>query len=215
MLSHSKRKKLIPLVITILLFGIIYFAGRNIPQEHIRNLINEAGPMAPIVFILLSLLTYIIAPLSGTPVLFVGYYAFGQNVVFYAAIAAFIASITNFWIARRFGRSFVEKMVGKNQMHRVDAFTQNYGLFALFISRIFLKGLHDVVSYTAGLTSVPFLRYLIVSTAGGIPGVMIWYFLSTLVDDPTSFTLLTIAEVFFLFCIFAIGSFIVRVHKKE
>lgn len=215
MLTYNKLKKLFPLFLTIFLFGIIYFIGRSIPEENIRQLINDAGPMAPVVFIFLTLITYIIAPLSGTPVLFVGFYAFGQNIIFYSAIAAFLASITNFWIARLWGRAIVEKIVSKDNMHKVDKFMQNYGLLALFISRIFLKGIHDIISYAAGLTNLKFSSYLIVSTLGMIPGIMLWYFLSTLVDDPTSFTILTIVQIFIFSSLFGIGSLIVKRYKKR
>lgn len=212
-LKH-KQKRLIPLIVTILLFGIIYLIGKSIPEESIRQLINKAGPMGPVVFILFMLLTYIFAPLSGTPVLFVGFYAFGKNVIFFASIAAFIASITNFWIARIWGRSIIEKLIGKDEIHKVDKFTQNYGLLALFISRIFLKGYHDIISYAAGLTSIKFSRYLIISTIGMIPGVSVWYFLASLVDDPVSFTIITIVEIFIFALLFGIGSLIIKKYKK-
>lgn len=211
----NKRKKLYPLVLTIFLFGVSYFVGRSIPEENIRQLINNAGPIAPVVFILLAFLTYILAPLSGTPILFVGFYAFGQKVIFYSAIAALIASITNFWIARRWGRAIVERLVDKEDLHKVDKFTQNYGLLALFISRIFLKGIHDIISYAAGLTTLKFSDYLIVSTIGMIPGVMLWYFLATLVDDPTSFTLITIIQIFIFSSLFGIGSLIIKRYKRR
>lgn len=210
-----KHKKLIPLIITIILFGVIYLIGKSISEENIRQIINNAGPMGPVVFILLMLLTYILAPLSGTPVLFIGFYAFGQNVIFYASVAAFFASITNFWISRIWGRSIVKKLIGKEEVHKVDKFTQNYGLLALFISRIFLKGFHDIISYAAGLTSIKFSRYLLVSTIGMIPGVSIWYILASFIDDPVSFTIVTIFEIFIFSLLFSIGSLIIKKYNKK
>src|SRR3989344_5999503 len=125
-------KKIYPLLITVLLFLSIYLLGKSIPQENIRSFITGAGPSAPLVWIILSFLTYIIAPLSGAPVLFVGFYAFGNTVVIYNVIATFLASITNFYIARTWGKALVGKFVGRENMKEVDKLTKQYGFMMLF-----------------------------------------------------------------------------------
>jgi uncharacterized membrane protein YdjX (TVP38/TMEM64 family) len=137
------------------------------------------------------LLTYIVAPLSSSPFVFAGFYAFGQDVVLYTFIASWISSAVNFWISRMVGREPIERLMGTDRMNGVDRLTRNYGLVALFVLRVFESEFHKMISYAFGLTSVAFARYMIVSTAGMIPGTVIWYILSQHVDGPLMFTVLT------------------------
>ena len=106
-------KKLYFLLPTVLVILAVYFLSRSISQDEIRIFVSQFGPYAPIIFILVTLPAYILAPLSGSPMLYAGYYIFGQKVILYSTIAAFISFAVNFWIARKWGRPIVEKLVGK------------------------------------------------------------------------------------------------------
>lgn len=208
-------KRLYPLLFTLFLFILLFLVGRNYPEENIRSLIKSAGPLAPVIFILLMLLTYILAPISGSPLLFAGFYAFGEKVVFLTVVAAFIASVVNFWVARRFGRPLVEKLVGKDSIHKIDKLTANYGLVTLAVFRFFQGGIHDFVSYAAGLTSMRFSSYFLVSTIIMIPGTSLWYLLASQVGTPAEFTILSFLQATVLSTIFILGSLAIRRWKKR
>lgn len=214
MLKFSKNK-LFHLIILILVFAIIYSLGKLIPEETLRDTINSAGIFAPIVFILISLITNIVAPLSGTPVIFVGYYAFGNNVIFLTTIAAYVSFIINFWVARIWGRPLVTKFVGIEAIYKIDSLAKNYGLVSLFFLRVFQGGIHDFVSYAAGLTNMKFSPYLITSLAASIPGTALWYFLSLQVTTPLAFSLLSLLLTFVFSAIFILGNIIWRKRKKD
>ncbi|MDP3998622.1 MAG: VTT domain-containing protein, partial [bacterium] len=157
--------------------------------------------------------TNVIAPLSGTPLIFTGFYAFGSTVVFLMTIADFIASITNFWIAKRWGRSLVKKFVGQENIAKADRFTRSYGLLTLLLLRFFQGGVGDFISYAAGLTSMRFTPYLIISTAGMIPRTVLWYFLALHVKSPVVFTALTLLLIVVLSGIFLAGVAIKRLKR--
>ncbi|MDD2822845.1 MAG: VTT domain-containing protein [Candidatus Daviesbacteria bacterium] len=209
---HSKY---LPILIFIILFGGIYLIGRSIPEETIRTIVTSSGIFAPLLLFLLMLLTYIIAPISSSPFLYVGFYLYGKDIIFLSFTTSFIASIINFWIARIWGRSLVEKFAGKKTMNRVDRLTINYGLPYLFITRLFLGGEHDVVSYAAGLTLIKFYPYLIISTLASIPGTFIWYQLASQTNNPLIFTASNLGLVYLLNGIFIIGIFIFNNFKKR
>jgi uncharacterized membrane protein YdjX (TVP38/TMEM64 family) len=166
----------------------MYLVGTRVPETAIREIIKGAGPFGVVVLILLFWLTNIIAPLSGTPFLYAGFYMYNQMVVFYAFLAAVLASITNFLVARIWGRSLVIKLVGTEALEKVDDLTRNYGPQSLLIFRLFLKEFHDVISYAFGLTSIKFSHYLTVSTFGMIPPTIIWYFISLKIGNALTFT---------------------------
>jgi len=170
----------------------VYTTGRAVPEEDLRALVGGAGPAGPALLTLLILATYVVAPLSSSPLLMIGYQAFGQDVVIYAAAAALASSVVNFWFARSFGRRVVRMVVGQRGLDRVDALAERLGLRLLFALRVFQGGIHEFVSYAAGVTSIRFVPYLAVSTAGMLPGLALWYAASWWVDDPLVFTALSL-----------------------
>jgi len=182
------HKSYLPLGIIVILFVVMYLIGSKVPETTIREMIKNAGSFGVVVLILLFWVTNVIAPLSGSPFLYAGFYMYGQAVVFYAFIAAVIASVTNFWIARVWGRNLVKKLAGADGLKKVDDLSQNYGKQTLFIFRLFLKEFHDVISYAFGLTKMDFSSYFLISTLGMIPATLIWYFISLQIHNPLTFT---------------------------
>lgn len=206
-------KKIKVFIPTILLLLIIYFVSRTIPQETIRQYINQAGIFGPLLFILFSFITYVVAPLSGSPILFAGFYAFGNKVIFFATLASYLSFFVNFLIARKYGRPVVEKLVGKKDIHKVDLMVKNYGLGTLFFLRVFQGAFHDFVSYAAGLTEMKFSSYITVSTIAVIPGTLLWYYLSLKISDPVTFTLMTLSFATIFSAIFILGKIILNKIK--
>jgi len=186
-------KNHIPVIIGTAFLLLLYLTITSIPETHIQEIITNSGVNGILLLIFFIWLTNIIAPLSGTPFLLVGFYLYGPSVVIYAGIAAFLASISNFWIARLYGRKIVTKIVGIKTIQKIDRLTTNYGLPALFIIRVFLNPFHDIISYLFGLTPIKFLPYLMVSTLGAIPGTLIWYVLSSTIKNPLVFTISTLS----------------------
>lgn len=182
------RKSFLPIAILLFLFLGMYYIGTRVPETTIREFIRGAGSFGVVILILLLWLTNVVAPLSGSPFLYAGFYMYGQTAVFYAFIAAVIASISNFWIAKIWGRSLVEKLAGVNGLKKVDDLSKNYGKQTLFIFRLFLKEFHDVISYAFGLTKMKFSTYFVVSTLGMIPATVIWYLIALNIKDPLTFT---------------------------
>lgn len=214
-MSYIKRIKFYLLLTTFLLFGLIYLVGKTIPEENIRETIDEAGVFGPLVFIFISLLTYIIAPLSGAPILYVGFYAYGQSVIFLTTIAAFLSFNVNFWIARRWGRPVVEKLAGKENTDKISKLVKNYGLATLFLLRVFQGGIHDFVSYAVGLTSMDFRPYITVSSLALVPGTALWYYLSLRVSTPVAFTILNLLLVAASSSVLFLGAFVIGKWKKK
>lgn len=205
-------KSYLPIVITALLFLIIYLIGTNVSQETIRETIKDAGSLGIVVFILLTWTTYTLAPLSGTPFMFAGFYLYGQTVILYTFIAMIIASISNFLIAKIWGRKLVIKLAGAENLEKIDNLTKNYGYQSLFLFRIFLSGFSDVISYAFGLTPIKFKPYFIISFLGMIPGTIIWYLLSLKINNPLTFILLMIGIAYVFLVIFILY---LKVFKKK
>lgn len=209
MMKIHKRSYLSLFFITAI-FLAMFLVGSLIPQDQIRILIEKAGPWGVVLLIFSLWITNVIAPLSGSPFLFAGFYSYGQMSVVYAFIAAVIASVTNFWIAKIWGRKIVVKLAGESNLEKIDNLTKDYGLQTLFIFRLFLKEFHDVISYAFGLTNLKFESYFIVSTLGMIPATVIWYLISLKVKDPMTFTIIS-----WLFAYISLTSYIIWIKLRK
>lgn len=196
-------------------FVIFALAVRGISSEHAHIWIQKAGAWGPVVYVLAMFSTFIFAPLSGSPVLFAGFFAFRSMVVWYTLTAAVLASVTNFWIARWWGRSIVEKLAGKESLAKIDKIAQDYGFVMLILLRLFQGGIHEFVSYAAGLTSVKFSSYFIVSTLSMIPGSIFWYYLSSQLDSVVAFSVLNFILTILFAGMFVAAVFIVRWFKRR
>jgi uncharacterized membrane protein YdjX (TVP38/TMEM64 family) len=208
-------KKWWPAILTVALFVLVFFLSQLIPEETARRFIVAAGPWGPLVVLLLFLSTYVIAPLNGSPILFAGYYAYGINVIFLATLAGIISFVINFWIARNWGRDFIEKLVGARNIKKIDRLTENYGLVSLFFLRFLQGGLHDFVSYAAGITSMRFAPYMIVSLLAEIPGTALWYYIVSRVGSPAAFTVVTWIMAISLSVLFFLSVLLIQKTKKK
>jgi uncharacterized membrane protein YdjX (TVP38/TMEM64 family) len=212
-MKKINRRDYLAIFSIIAIFTALFLIGRLVPEQSLRMVIEKAGPWGVIVLIFSLWITNVIAPLSGSPFLFVGFYSYGQMSVVYAFIAAVIASITNFWIARIWGRNLVIKLAGEKNLEKIDSLTKDYGLQTLFIFRVFLKEFHDVISYAFGLTNLKFKPYFLISTLGMIPATFIWYLISLKIRDPLTFT--TVSWIFAYFSLIVYFAWIkLRKRKK-
>lgn len=185
-------KRLVSLLFIVLFLLALYFFSNKIGSATISSTVKRASIFGPLVFILLNAITLIIAPISGAPTYFAGFALFGKQVQFLVYLSAVFAGTINFLIAKKLGRRVVIKMVGKDNMDKVDDFTQDYGIGTLIFLRLFQGNLFDFISYAFGLTKVKFLPYFLVTLLAPIPWLLLWYlFLFRFVNSLLDFTLIT------------------------
>ena len=152
---------------TILIIGI-----NSIGVDNLQQFIRDAGPLAPLVYIGIKAMTYIFAPLTSGPIQVVAGTLFG-NVwlgTLYTLMGEVLGGSISFWIARRWGRPVVLRLVGKDGMAQVEQVYQNRlgGWVSLAVARIVLFSVWDFLSYALGLAkSVRFSTYVLISTIFG------------------------------------------------
>lgn len=153
-------------VITLLMLAAVEWIG----VERIQKSIENAGPFAPLVYILLKAATYIFAPLSAGPIQLSSGLLFGLwPGVFYSLAGEVIGGSISFLIARKLGRPTVARFVGQNSVARIDQLIGQLGGWrALVYARLFLFSIYDFISYAAGLTTtITFRQYILVSAVLG------------------------------------------------
>jgi uncharacterized membrane protein YdjX (TVP38/TMEM64 family) len=154
------------IVITLLMLALIEWIG----VDTLRETIAKAGPLAPLLYILIKAATYVFAPLSSGPIQLSSGVLFDLwPATFYTLIGEVLGGSIGFLIARHFGRPVVRRFVGEEGLSRVDNFVEQVGGWrTLVYARLFLFAIYDFISYAAGLTQTLTLRqYIIVSAVCG------------------------------------------------
>lgn len=155
----------------IIFVTVLTLAVQTIGVEKLQGAIEDAGPAAPLFYILLKAVTYIFAPLTSGPMQVVAGTLFGSVWlgVLYTLIGEVLGGSVSFWIARRFGRGVATRFVGEAGMAQVDQFYAERmgGWRSLAVARIVLFSLWDFLSYAAGLSPVRYRTYFLISSICG------------------------------------------------
>lgn len=212
-MRHLERY--IPYILTGFAFLALYLIGTQFSKEEIDSYLKVAGPWGPVALTAFLVLANVVAPLSNSPFVFAGFYAYGRWVIPLTLLAGLISSVTNFFIARYLGRKIVVKLVGEKNIKRADNFIQGNGLLMLFFLRVFQSGYFDYISYVVGLTSLKFTPYIIITLLGFIPGGLLWYLVSLKTDTALEFTAVSITLSSALSIIFFIGFFVVEFVRRK
>lgn len=172
------------LIIFIVGYILLSKVGLYLQDPSIKEFIISAGILGPLVFSVLYVITMIIAPLPGFPLLITAFGVFGiyQTILLNYLLCLVSASI-NFYIARRWGRSAILRLVGKHGLDRVDSHVNEFGTEILILTRLFDGFLFEWISYAAGLTKMSFFRYFIITAVGSIPyNIIAFYFAQKITD---------------------------------
>ena len=182
----QRLRPLLPGIIgsAMITLGLIV-ALNLIGLDKIRQFVAEAGPLAPLVYIGIKILTFVVAPLSAGPLQLSAGVLFGLIPgALHTLIGETIGGSINFWLARRFGRPVVERLVGQDDMPRVDKFvSQIVDWKTLVYARLFLFSIYDFISYAVGFARVRFRTYLIISLIVGMVPSFIASLLGTTLTD--------------------------------
>ena len=181
----------------ILNTGIKFLRYRDF--EGLRQFILSYGPWAPLVSIVLMMIQSLVPFVPGLVITITNAWIFGwQYGALYSWIGALLGAILDFGVARWYGRLVVEQFVNIKYLSMTDTFLQRYGLLAIFITRLTPILPFKVVSYGAGLTTMPFWEFMIATAIGQAPATILY---SILGQNITHNICITIAVTSFLMSI--------------
>jgi uncharacterized membrane protein YdjX (TVP38/TMEM64 family) len=204
-------RALIPGVIGFIVITVALIVGINaIGLDRIRDTIASAGPLAPLIYIVIKIVTFVVAPLSSGPLQLFSGVLFGLIPgTFYTLLGEVIGGSINFWLARRFGRPVVERLVGEENLPRVDSFiSQIVDWKTLLYARLFLFSFYDFISYAVGFSTLKYSSYLIISTLAGVVPTFIASLLGTSLTNERGSLLL-------IYSLVAIGSVVPLIFQKR
>ncbi|MGD1855478.1 MAG: TVP38/TMEM64 family protein [Leptolyngbyaceae cyanobacterium] len=172
--KNGKWLKLAGIAIaTVLVVLLIQRYGISQLQANVETL----GVWAPLALFFLRFTSVVIPALPGTAysVLAGGLLGFSQGLAV-ICLADLCSCSLSFFLSRRFGRSFVQRLIGERFISRVDKLSQKHLERNFFLMTAFLMtGFFDFVAYGVGLTQASWLKFipaLVLSVAISNPPVV-------------------------------------------
>ncbi len=150
-------------------------------QNIIEFLVSSIDTLGYLGIILLMLLESSFIPFPSEVVMIPAGYLIskGEMSTLYVLCSGLLGSIAgawlNYFIALKFGRGFLLKIISKENMNKMDMFFQKHGHISTFTGRL-IPVVRQYISFPAGLTKMNGLKFTIYTTAGAL----IWIILLTL-----------------------------------
>lgn len=190
--EKSKKKAILALVIILILIILIILVSIPIAKTFstpstIKDFVSQFGVYSAIVFIIILILQLIFAVIPSTPVVIAGGYLFGPFLgMLLSVVGNLLASMLVFGVTRLFGRPFVESIINKSVLEKIDQKSNSIAktLFVLYLIPILP---HDAFTYVAGLTNIQFKKFVLVVLIGRLPSIL---FLSVVGHQLTQISLL-------------------------
>lgn len=161
---------LVVLIKIIAYYNLFYFIG---DINRFADFIRSFGALSPIVFIILQILQVVLFIIPGEVTGFVGGYLFGSFAgTIYTTLGIILGSYFAFALARKFGRPFVERMIGQKYTKKLDSFSEKKITMIFFLIFLLPVFPDDIFCFLAGITKMKLKTYLIIVSIGRFPGYL-------------------------------------------
>ncbi len=157
------------LVISLVCSQIFWDAASFFRPGHIREWLEGAGNMAPVLYMLLMTAAVIVSPIPSLPLdLAAGAYFGPLQGTIYSVAGAMIGAVLSFIIARVLGRELIERFLG-GHINFCEHCSDRLLTRIVFFSRLLPVVSFDVISYGAGLTKMSLKKFSAATFFGMIP----------------------------------------------
>lgn len=185
--STSVKKSKAPLYISISIVVLILAAYFLIPQAQevideawdtlssgdevrIENWVSQFGWIGPLVIILAMILQMFLLIIPTIALMVVSVIAYGpiwgSLIIF---VAVYCASTVGYLIGAYLGPVLVEKLLGVKTEKKIGKFIEDYGFWAVIITRLNPLLSNDAISFVAGVLRMGYWRFIAATIVGIAP----------------------------------------------
>jgi len=138
--------------------------------KYIQEYFLSWGSLAPFVYVLIVTLEVIVAPIPGTMLYVPGGLIFGWKVGGITTLAGNIIGATICAsVSRTLGRPYAERFFARESLAKYDTLLSRNAIRVIFLLRVNPLTSSDLVSYAAGLTSMPIWKVIVGTALGMAP----------------------------------------------
>ncbi|MFB6245647.1 MAG: TVP38/TMEM64 family protein [Candidatus Nanohaloarchaea archaeon] len=170
----SRRMRYEALAVLSLITAFSFYGYRRfseaLPADP-QALASILGPYGPAGIVLTQFAQVLVAPIPPvTPVVSGMMYGVPLG-TFYSFVGAALGSLTAILIARRYGRTAVERFLSDEAMEKFDEYTSGHGFLPFVVLFVFPGFPDDALCFIAGLTDLDWKKVFIIASVGRIPGI--------------------------------------------
>lgn len=163
-------------VIIALLFGGIWV--NQVGAENITFFIKKNPALGMLVYFSYSVLSTVVISLPVIPLWPVALTFFGfLPALLLTLTGVVIGSTISFFLARKYGRPIVVKMLGKTLFTQIETFTNVSDVKTFFVLRLFGSNYFDAISYIAGLSKIEYRQYISITTITSFIWLLLVFYL--------------------------------------
>ena len=185
--TSSTTKSKLPLYISIaLVFGIVtsYFLIPEVKEfldeawsvltsddeERVQKWVSGFGWLGPIILVLAMIAQMFLLVVPSILLMVVSVLAYGPiwgSIIIIASVYA--ASTVGYFIGSYFGDTIVKRIIGKKSKKKVASFLDDYGFWAVIVTRLnpFLS--NDAISFVGGLLRMGYWKFMGATLVGIAP----------------------------------------------
>ncbi|UII19360.1 TVP38/TMEM64 family protein [Fulvivirga ligni] len=185
--SGPVKKSKLPLIISIGLVAAVVCCYFFIPsvneffkeawdvllsedKERTRQWVDQFGAFGPIVIIITMILQMFLLVIPSPLLMVVSVLAYGPwwgSLLILGAV--FCASSIGYWIGSYLGPPVVAKILGQKSEKKVESFIDDYGFWAVIVTRISPFLSNDAVSFVGGILGMGYWKFIGATLLGITP----------------------------------------------
>ncbi|WP_339750703.1 TVP38/TMEM64 family protein [Algoriphagus aquimarinus] len=189
--SSSRKKSKIPLYISVLLLAALIVGYFTIPsvnqflsdawnvltsddESRIKTWVESFGWFGPVLIILAMVLQMFLLVIPSILLMIVAILAYGPIWgAIISLIAVGIASTVGYVIGKLVGKTFVIRLLGEKTLKKVSSFIEDYGFWAVAITRVnpFLS--NDAISFVTGIIKMDYWKFIAATLTGIAPLILL------------------------------------------
>ena len=189
--SSSRKKSKLPLYFSLLFVAILvscYFAIPSVndffkeawsvltsdDEARVKKWVEGFGWFGPVVIVLAMVIQMFLLVIPTILLMIVSTLAYGPvwgSIINFTAVI--IASSVGYAIGKYLGLSFIERLLGEKTTKKITTFIENYGFWAVVITRInpFLS--NDAISFVAGILKMNYWKFISATAVGITPLILL------------------------------------------
>lgn len=185
--TPSVKKSKAPLYISICIVAALVLSYFSIPpvkefldeawatltsgdELRIENWVSQFGLIGPLVIILAMVLQMFLLIIPTIALMVVAILAYGPiwgSLIVFAAV--FAASSVGYVIGSYLGPVIVEKLIGVKSEKKIGEFIEDYGFWAVFITRLNPVLSNDAISFVSGVLKMGYWKFISATLSGIAP----------------------------------------------
>jgi len=180
----------------IVLFFIVLFIGiillkygtqlRHLNFKNLKGFINSYGKFAALCFVVIYSLKPILFVIPTSLLTVIAGNIFGPFIgLLLSMFSSFIAASLAFYLARFFGKPFVDKLIGGKAL-KLDEDIEKNGFTIMLLMRLSIVFPYDPLCYASGLTKIKYRDYILGTMLGILPEMAVYSFMGKNISNPLS-----------------------------